>query len=181
MRGFLVFLFSLCVPFCSGFASDQSYDGRITISVGQLPKFSDYRVPIEKIGEKPSIQFPDNVEVKDSRAFWEKKIAAGPDFAGKYVVLSRGCGSPCQVNWIVNLKTGKTVGSIGSSWGVTYKLDSRLIISNFRSGNLVYDRKEEVGMTDVVTFYELKDDKIIEIQSIRPLGLFPEYFTGGPR
>lgn len=70
----------------------------------------------------------------------------GPNFAGHYVIVAWGCGSPCLMAAIVDLKTGRVFpppfhhGPGGSYFHVpwafpmdpplSYRLDSRLLIAN---------------------------------------------------
>ena len=76
-----------------------------------------------------------------------KELAApGPNFAGRYVIVQWGCGSPCLMVAIVDLRTGRVFPppfhrGTGHSYfqlpnafpmdpPLEYRLDSRLIIAN---------------------------------------------------
>lgn len=60
----------------------------------------------------------------------EYNKAKSPNFAGKYLILSWGCGSPCQENVIIDYENGKIVHSFSSSLGIDFKKNSRLVIIN---------------------------------------------------
>lgn len=53
-----------------------------------------------------------------------------PDFGGRYVTGSAGCGTECQVNFMIDTKTGKVIVAPVSSAGVEVRLDSNLWIVN---------------------------------------------------
>ncbi len=75
-----------------------------------------------------------------------KELAvAGPNFAGHYVIVTWGCGSPCLMAAIVDLKTGRVFPppfhhGPGHSYfqvpwafpaqALAYRLNSRLLIAN---------------------------------------------------
>lgn len=72
--------------------------------------------------------------------------APGPNFAGHYVVVTWGCGSPCLMAAIVDLKTGRVFPppfhhgpghsyfqvpwSFPAEPTLSYRLDSRLLVAN---------------------------------------------------
>lgn len=53
-----------------------------------------------------------------------------PNFAGDYIIVSWSCGSPCQMNAIIDAKSGKTVEFINTSIGLDFTTDSYLLIIN---------------------------------------------------
>ena len=64
-----------------------------------------------------------------------------PNFAGHYILFNWGCGSPCQMNAIVDAINGKTMATFSTSLGVDFRADSYLIIRE-PPLNRVYDKKE---------------------------------------
>ena len=84
-----------------------------------------------------------------------------PNFAGHYIIVTWGCGSPCQMNSIIDAITGKVIFSISTSMGLEYKANSYLIIENPPT-NERYDKsyREMFGKPQMAIF---KDDKLIEI------------------
>src|SRR5690606_2298271 len=55
---------------------------------------------------------------------------AGPNFAGHYTVVTFGCGTQCQDNWIIDSISGKIYDRFYSVIGQKYQLDSTLMIIN---------------------------------------------------
>ena len=53
-----------------------------------------------------------------------------PNFAGHYIIVSWSCGSPCQMNAIIDAKTGKAVQFINTAVGLDFRLNSCLLIEN---------------------------------------------------
>ncbi len=51
-------------------------------------------------------------------------------FAGHYTFATWGCGSPCQMNVLIDRRTGKIYDAPNSSVGSEYKKDSRMLIIN---------------------------------------------------
>jgi len=84
-----------------------------------------------------------------------------PNFASHYLIVSWSCGSPCQMNAIFDVQTGKVVSIINTSVGLIYKPDSYLILKN-PPRNAAYDKsyREIIGEPQFCIF---KDSKITEI------------------
>ena len=57
-------------------------------------------------------------------------LKQGVNFAGKYTVVTVGCGTSCQRHYVVDRETGKVLDQIQSSVGAQYSADSRLFIIN---------------------------------------------------
>lgn len=61
-------------------------------------------------------------------------------FAGHYTFATWGCGSPCQMNVLIDRRTGKIYDAPDSSVGSEYKKDSRMLIINPpEEGNYYYN------------------------------------------
>ena len=61
-------------------------------------------------------------------------------FAGHYTLATWGCGSPCQMNVLIDRRTGKIYDAPDSSVGSEYKKDSRMLIINPpEEGNYYYN------------------------------------------
>ncbi len=87
----------------------------------------------------------------------------GPNFAGHYTVVSIGCGTQCQENWLIDAKTGKILNKFSSVVGTAYKLDSYLMVINPPDEQLkkAYEEHPEQPLLGTMeTTYEVwKDDK----------------------
>lgn len=57
-------------------------------------------------------------------------LQEGVNFAGKYTVVTVGCGTNCQLHYVVDRETGKVMDKLQSSVGAKYSADSRLFIIN---------------------------------------------------
>lgn len=86
----------------------------------RLANFSDY--PARALAPPRAEQgFLGNYDWKDRRVFAEavrEEISKGPDFAGKFAILTWSCGTWCRNATIADIRTGKTydtpfVGIIG--------------------------------------------------------------------
>lgn len=115
---------------------------------GQLPSFENY--PVKEIFQRitASVDFtnmPDVTAASPGHAgdFKTKLIAGakeGPNFAGHYTVVEWGCGTECQNHMIVDAITGKVyslaepssepLGNLITGRGVSFRLNSRLLIAN---------------------------------------------------
>jgi hypothetical protein len=72
---------------------------------GRVPKFRDYPVKAVYRGRPARV-----VLTPDTRLFRTRLRAAGrerPNFAGRYVVTTWGCGTGCRSGAVVDLKTGR--------------------------------------------------------------------------
>lgn len=105
---------------------------------GVLPAFDKY--PVEK--EKLFVPAPLDLASNPIGAQFKTKISEGytdqPNFAGKYTIISWGCGASCGAFVIVDSTTGKIYGDYlsekltdgGASYGMDFNIDSNLIIIN---------------------------------------------------
>ncbi len=90
----------------------------------------------------------------------QELATAGPNFAGHYVIVRWGCGSPCLMMAIVDSKTGRVFPppfhhGPGDSYfqlpwdfplePLRYRLDSRLLIANICESDKTVQIKGEVG------------------------------------
>jgi len=54
----------------------------------------------------------------------------GVNFAGSFCFVSWGCGSPCQVSAVVDMKTGIVYNGLPSAVGYKFEKDSKILIVN---------------------------------------------------
>jgi hypothetical protein len=111
---------------------DQTIDHhhvRVYRRYKQAAAFSDY--PATLYTGKPAD--PDFTTNRDARQFMtriKEACAEGINFAGKYTMVTWGCGSPCQGMALVDRETGRIRTGYGSSLGIGFRKNSRLIIVN---------------------------------------------------
>lgn len=138
-----------------------------------LPSFSDYSVKVGFFEKAKNIDLNSHPKAALYKSRLGKGFLEDADFAGHYKIVTHGCGSSCQVNWIIDLRTGEVVDNITSSFGISYKLDSSLII---RGCDLTeYEQEPDVSesmldacysMQGGITLYKIEGNKIVEIRTI---------------
>jgi hypothetical protein len=135
-----------------------SYKGHLTLmyqgvpnTFKNLPTFEDF--PAEKVSAGKVAK---DIDWKSHKSAWSfrtrlrKALRTGVNFNGHYAVATFGCGSSCQINFIIDVNNGKVVGEFTTTQGSAYRKDSSLIILElFRDGA---DWTEEYGMVTEVSF-----------------------------
>lgn len=147
------------------------YDGKVHFTLTGLPKFEDY--PPESYKPEKIASSIDWGSYPDARAY-RTRLTEGLDWirnnpsrgliGGKYATVMHGCGTSCQMYWIINLETGKVLGTINTNRGLQYRSDSRLLIANMyvdKNDTKIlpvvdeyYDHRPEIG------YYEIKNDEL---------------------
>ncbi|MGE0553011.1 MAG: hypothetical protein AB7R55_06245 [Gemmatimonadales bacterium] len=95
---------------------------------GRPPRFENYPSEPPFTG-RPAL--PDLSSHPDASRFgaalWQG-ARRGPDFAGRYKIVSRRCGRLCREFAIVDAATGRVHGGLADTPPFHYRLDSRLIV-----------------------------------------------------
>jgi hypothetical protein len=98
---------------------------------GGPPSFSDYpglAVSTEKV---KSIDLGNSKKAREFKATAREAIGKAPNFAGHYVVVTQGCGSPCQAVALVEVPSGKVyVAPFCTALGSDFRAESRLFIDS---------------------------------------------------
>ncbi len=101
---------------------------------------------------------------KTYRTKLKEGAQAGPNFAGHYTIVSYGCGTQCQDNWLIDAKTGKILNRFSSIVGTKQDVGSALLVINPPDPELKKAYKEHPDqplLGDMETIYEvLKDGKL---------------------
>lgn len=93
--------------------------------------FSDYSVRPEHIKVDKKLDFSNYEYKKLYRTSTARDVNKnGMNFAGHYSFAFWGCGSPCKLSAVVDLKTGKVYDGVESGLGYSFRKDSRLLIVN---------------------------------------------------
>lgn len=102
--------------------------------------FTDYSVHFEEIKFNKKLDYS-NYEYKKMyiTATTDDVKANGVNFAGHFSFAYWGCGSPCKLSAVVDLKTGKVYNGLPSGIGYSFKKDSRLIVVNPPDSTNWYD------------------------------------------
>lgn len=159
--------------FISLLSSDVAYGtqylghmGQLKIIIPNIPTFDEYSVPVTA-----DVKIADDIDWGSKKNAWNYRtrlrrgLKSGPNFANTYAVITHGCGTQCQVNWITNIETGKVLSSVGSTYGVEYKRDSRLIIAD--NPHFSEERDPyEYGLLRSVDYYLILDDELVLIKRL---------------
>ena len=95
-----------------------------------VPQFADYRVDTVFRGRPAVVDFSSQPDLRLFRTVLREGATRGPNFAGRLTVVQWGCGSPCQVQQLIDAPTGRLLGSVGTELGAEYHVDSRLLVAN---------------------------------------------------
>lgn len=133
----------------------------------RVPQFKDYAVKTVYRGRTAPLIFD-----RDARTFKTRlrEAAKGrPNFAGRYIVTSWGCGTGCQAGAVIDATSGRVYWfpfPVGQNYEtderfkpVEFRLNSRLIIfSGFR-----VDRDEEAG----ARFFKFERGRFIFLKFVK--------------
>lgn len=133
-----------------------------------LPNFSQYQVEGTDVFKgKPA---PVDFKGHEGAATYKTKLTegenAGPNFAGHYTIVTYGCGTQCQDNWVIDAKTGKVIKRFNSVISPKYTLDSSLLIINPPDADLkkaYKEHPEQPLLGTLETTYEVLKDNKFEI------------------
>lgn len=139
----------------------------ITPSYGEkaLPDFSQYKVKTTDVmkGKPKPVDLSSYKGAKTYRTKLREGAKAGPNFAGHYTIVTYGCGTQCQDNWVIDERTGKIIDRFESAIGSKYQLDSDLLIVNPPDPDLkkaYEEHPEQPILGDLETTYKvLKNGK----------------------
>lgn len=94
------------------------------------PAFAQYRAT-ERYTGRPAAVNLNTPQARRFRTVLTNGAKRGPNFAGRYTVVTWGCGTECQQVAIVDAKTGRVyMTGITASLGVKHQLNSRLLVVN---------------------------------------------------
>jgi hypothetical protein len=130
-----------------------------------LPKFEDYRVEAGDVFKGPAAPLvtADSKLARTYRTRLREGESKGPNFAGRFTLVSWGCGGGCQDWAVVDAKTGQVSESmIRTSVGAEFKADSRLLLVDTpKLADEAYSGKAPANCADCGTpsAYEWRDGK----------------------
>lgn len=139
------------------------YNGNI-YKIINITVFSDY--PGEKISKKiaKDIDWSSHPHAKAFRTRLRAGLKKGPNFNGHYAVIHFGCGTSCQVNWVVDTTNGKVIGGFGTTWGAKYNINSGLIMANAVPSDI--DISDIGNYLTKIKFYKIENQKLKEIKTV---------------
>ncbi|MGN7439463.1 MAG: hypothetical protein ACTHOO_12575 [Alcanivorax sp.] len=169
----LVLCSIMLLGFIAGAAAEENidYTGRISFDLNNIPALNDFSVSISddvKIAE--DILWDTHPHAWSFRTRLREGLKSGPNFADKYAVIGHGCGTSCQIYWVVNVETGKVLGRFSSTYGAHFRRDSRLIIRN--ASDDFQMTSEEYPLLGIVDYYKVWNDELILIKRLKLSDLY---------
>ncbi len=123
----------------------EEYENSGNYSAGNL-----YRGKLSQVDEKS------HTEAQNFKTALREGMEEGINFAGKYTVVTIGCGTNCQRHFIVDRETGKITDQVQGSMGARYSTGSRVFILNPPDSSANYNQCQDCSPKA----YELKDGKL---------------------
>lgn len=112
-------------------------------------QFSDFKVDDIYIGNNHPVDLKSNITARRYRTRIRQTYETdGVSFGGHYCFVYWGCGSPCQMSAIVDVKTGKVYDGPTATLGYEYQANSRMIIVNPLSENDIYHPQKGYYLAD---------------------------------
>jgi hypothetical protein len=111
-----------------------------SVVTAQQHSFSSYKVSLYK-GHKAKLRLDGNklatqyrTGIRDTYYSTKDQVEyhglTGLNFAGHYCFVYLGCGSDCQLSFVVDLKTGIVYPGVDAGRGYQFKPNSKLLIIN---------------------------------------------------
>lgn len=174
----LVCMIFLCAAASSAqadykYADGTVYTGALTftgerlghdVTFDNLPKFEDYPAARSAKTTAKDIDWTSHPRAWEFRTRLREGLKAPANFGGVYSVVSHGCGSGCQTNWVIDRATGRVLGMFSTTAGAVFDNNSRLIIANLP--DRVADLSDGWGLLHEVVFYAAENDTLAQIQRI---------------
>ena len=124
--------------------------------------FDDFKVSIENVKAKLDLNSHE-LGRQFRTAIRESYNDTENLFAGHYTFATWGCGSPCQMNVLIDRRTGKIYDAPDSSVGSEFKKDSRMLIinppeeTNYFYNNCSYCKPEIYLLNEITKKFEKKE------------------------
>jgi hypothetical protein len=96
-----------------------------------LPRFEDYPSVDAFSGKPAAVVLASARYGRTYRTRLRNGAQMGPNFAGAFTVVTWGCGSSCQVNVIIDARTGAlSQQALRTENGLDFRRDSRLLVAD---------------------------------------------------
>ena len=92
-----------------------------------------------------------------------------PNFDGKYVIASWGCGTNCQQFAIIDVETGTVTPGLTTEWGLAFRADSSLLVINDPDVYLAEYQRWNVGMVPMwvyTRYYRWNGKELVLLKSV---------------
>lgn len=136
-----------------------------SFSPSNIPTFESYPVIEDYKGKIAPVDLNSYPEACLYRTMLRNGVKSGPNFAGHYVVIPIGCGTDCQNQWVVNIKTGKVLARLLTTIGAKYRLDSKLLILNAPTEEYkrIYKENPRTAYLPEKTVYVILENDMIKV------------------
>ena len=107
----------------------------VSLHAESKPRFDQYPVKTVFKGKPAPVKLSSAKGARYYRTNLRNAAKEGANFAGRYAIGTWGCGSPCMIGGMVDLKTGKVtwIPQTGADvMDIAFRIDSRLVIINSR-------------------------------------------------
>jgi hypothetical protein len=140
----------------------------VTVAQSRVPQFRDYPVSEAYIGKTAPLILTRDDKMFRTRLRWAAKNLK-PNFAGRYILTTWGCGTSCLMGAVIDAKTGKVHWWDFSicCWGYDIDENFQPIEIHLNSKLIVFSgaRNEKEG--DVgAHFYKFESGRFVHISSI---------------
>lgn len=159
----------LLLFFCGSAAAERNeiagYNGDLTLAFSGLPGFADFPPEAAPRKRATEIEFKGNKRAWQYRTTLRNALSGEPDFNGHYAFAIAGCGTGCQLNWIIDLENGRIVWHGQTEMGVAYRPDSSLFIPNLFETGLDLTGGPYFNAADL-RFMTVKDGRVFRVAEI---------------
>lgn len=97
-----------------------------------VPHFEEYPAAMPMLGSRPKPRIPDDNAELEYHAPEVLRAAKeeDPNFAGRFIMMTWGCGTECQSHYMIDAATGDIYRAPKSRYGVETRIDSKLLVVN---------------------------------------------------
>ena len=137
--------------------------------VESIPQFNDYKTKVQqKFNKNIKLNFSDKKN-RQFRTLLKGSLSEAPNFAGKFIIVSWGCGSSCQRHAIINKNSGEVYWpkEIEASFNLTACDIDTLEFQSNSTLLVVNEHRPKMGIIKI--FYDWNGIKLrkISTQSIK--------------
>jgi len=111
---------------------------RYRITMEEYRTSGKYQVSSMYRGRLAPLDEASHSDARTYRTALNKAMKEGVNFAGKYTVVTVGCGTGCQIHYVVDRESGKVLDKVQGSAGASYSPDSQLFILDAPDSTLNY-------------------------------------------
>ena len=109
---------------------NQGVYERYRITMDEYRSDNRYRVTEQFESKQAPLDEASHTDARQFRTALREGLKQGINFAGRYTIVTVGCGTACQVHYVVDRSNGKVLDKLQGSAGASYSPDSRLFVLN---------------------------------------------------